>query len=89
MAHRLEVDRLVALVDVLVWVLDPQKYADAAIHDRYLRPLARHGDVMVVVLNQVDRLAAGRTSRTPLADVRRLLAADGLAGRAGAGDRRP
>ena len=35
-AHRLEVDRLVALVDVLVWVLDPQKYADAAIHDRYL-----------------------------------------------------
>ena len=45
-AHRLEVDRLVALVDVLVWVLDPQKYADAAVHDRYLRPLARHGDVM-------------------------------------------
>ena len=40
-AHRLEVDRLVALVDVLVWVLDPQKYADAAIHERYLRPLAR------------------------------------------------
>jgi hypothetical protein len=34
MAHRLEVDRLVALVDVLVWVLDPQKYADAAVHDR-------------------------------------------------------
>ena len=52
----LEVDRLVALVDVLVWVLDPQKYADAAVHDRYLRPLARHGEVMVVVLNQVDRL---------------------------------
>ncbi len=55
-AHRLEVDRLVELVDVLVWVLDPQKYADAAIHDRYLRPLARHAEVMVVVLNQVDRL---------------------------------
>ena len=45
-AHRLEVDRLVALVDVLVWVLDPQKYADAAIHDRYLRPsrAPRRGD---------------------------------------------
>ena len=76
-AHRLEVDRLVALVDVLVWVLDPQKYADAAIHDRYLRPLARHGDVMVVVLNQVDRLAPGDVPDA-VADVRRLLADDGL-----------
>ena len=64
-AHRLEVDRLVELVDLLVWVLDPQKYADAAIHDRYLRPLAGHGDVMVVVLNQVDRLDPGGRPRTP------------------------
>ncbi|MDT0353198.1 GTPase [Pseudonocardia charpentierae] len=77
MAHRLEVDRLIALVDVLVWVLDPQKYADAAIHDRYLRPLARHGDVMVVVLNQVDRLASADVPDA-VSDVRRLLAADGL-----------
>ena len=77
MAHRLEVDRLVKLVDVLVWVLDPQKYADAAVHDRYLRPLARHGDVMVVVLNQVDRLAAPDVPDA-VADVRRLLADDGL-----------
>src|SRR5690606_39507694 len=42
-SHRLEVNRLVGLVDLLVWVLDPQKYADAAVHERYLRPLARHG----------------------------------------------
>ncbi|MDT7579878.1 MAG: hypothetical protein QOK35_1142 [Pseudonocardiales bacterium] len=77
-AHRIEVDRLVALVDVLVWVLDPQKYADAAIHDRYLRPLARHGEVMVVVLNQVDRIDPAEVPDT-LSDVRRLLAADGLA----------
>ena len=76
-AHRLEVDRLVALVDVLVWVLDPQKYADAAVHDRYLRPLARHGEVMVVVLNQVDRLPPDQTVAA-LDDVRRLLADDGL-----------
>uniref|UniRef100_UPI001BDD85CF GTPase n=1 Tax=Pseudonocardia lacus TaxID=2835865 RepID=UPI001BDD85CF len=76
-AHRLEVDRLVALVDVLVWVLDPQKYADAAVHDRYLRPLARHGEVMVVVLNQVDRLPPEHAPAA-LADVRRLLADDGL-----------
>ncbi len=77
-AHRLEVDRLVGLVDLLVWVLDPQKYADAAIHDRYLRPLARHGDVMVVVLNQADRLAPTDVPDACLADLRRLLADDGL-----------
>ena len=77
-AHRLEVDRLVALVDVLVWVLDPQKYADAAIHDRYLRPLARHGEVMVIVLNQVDLLPGGALPDA-LADLRRLLTDDGLA----------
>jgi GTP-binding protein EngB required for normal cell division len=76
-AHRLEVDRLVALVDILVWVLDPQKYADAAIHDRYLRPLAGHGEVMLVVLNQVDRLHPGDVPDA-VADVRALLATDGL-----------
>jgi GTP-binding protein EngB required for normal cell division len=76
-AHRMEVDRLVDLVDVLVWVLDPQKYADAAVHERYLRPLAGHAGVMVVVLNQVDRLPPHQVDAA-LADVRRLLAADGL-----------
>ncbi|MFI6482381.1 GTPase [Nonomuraea sp. NPDC050663] len=79
LSHRLEVDRLVELVDLLVWVVDPQKYADAAVHSRYLRPLARHRDVMVVVLNQVDRLPPDAVERC-LADLRRLLADDGLEG---------
>jgi GTP-binding protein EngB required for normal cell division len=77
-AHHLEVDRLVQYADLLVWILDPQKYADAAIHDRYLRPLASHGDVMLVVLNQIDRIPEAEQQAT-LDDVRRLLAADGLA----------
>lgn len=77
LSHRLEVDRLVAVVDQLVWVMDPQKYADAAIHERYLRPLARHADVTMVVLNQVDRLPE-KAVRRCLDDLRRLLAADGL-----------
>ncbi|MCF2531710.1 GTPase [Yinghuangia soli] len=75
--HRDEVDRFVAAADHLIWVLDPQKYADALVHERYLRPLARHGDVMTVVLNQIDRLPEG-TADTCRADLRRLLAADGL-----------
>ena len=77
--HRLEVDRLVELVDLLVWVLDPQKYADAALHDRYLRPLAGHGDVTLVVLNQADLLDPAGLAAC-LADLRRLLADDGLPG---------
>ncbi|WP_431932251.1 GTPase [Nonomuraea jabiensis] len=78
-SHRLEVDRLVELVDLLVWVVDPQKYADAALHDRYLRPLAAHRGVMLVVLNQVDRLPESAVERC-LRDLRRLLDEDGLAG---------
>ncbi|MEV4553916.1 YfjP family GTPase [Nonomuraea wenchangensis] len=77
LSHRLEVDRLVELVDLLVWVVDPQKYADAALHERYLRPLAGHGDVMLVVLNQVDRLPPQAVERC-VGDLRRLLEGDGL-----------
>ncbi len=76
-SHHLEVDRLVALADMLVWVLDPQKYADAAIHDRYLAPLKTHEGVMVVLLNHIDTVPADRREAM-LADVRRLLEADGL-----------
>ncbi|WP_336210782.1 YfjP family GTPase [Nonomuraea sp. LPB2021202275-12-8] len=79
LAHRLEVDRLVELVDMLVWVLDPQKYADAALHERYLRPLAAHRGVMVVVLNQIDRLPEPAVARC-LSDLRRLLDDDGQTG---------
>jgi GTP-binding protein EngB required for normal cell division len=78
LSHRLEVDRLVELVDLLVWVVDPQKYADAALHERYLRPLAAHRDVMLVVLNQVDRLPPQAVERC-VGDLRRLLEQDGLA----------
>ena len=77
-SHHLEVDRLVDMADLLVWILDPQKYADAAIHDRYLRPLAAHADVMLVVLNHIDELPPDQVAPC-LADVRRVLAADGLA----------
>jgi GTP-binding protein EngB required for normal cell division len=76
-AHQHEVDRLVELVDLLVWVVDPQKYADQLLHERYLRPLAGHESVIVVVLNQVDTInpfAAAECAD----DLRRLLDQDGL-----------
>ncbi len=75
--HHLEVERLTAMADLMVWVLDPQKYADAAVHHRFLAPLARHRDVLLVTLNHADEVAPD--SREALvADVRRLLALDGL-----------
>ncbi|MGH3729733.1 MAG: GTPase [Micromonosporaceae bacterium] len=77
--HHLEVDRLTGLADLLIWVLDPQKYADAVVHQRYLRGLTRYRDVTVVVLNQVDRLTKDDAERC-LGDVRRLLDEDGLEG---------
>jgi len=76
-AHHVEVDRLVKMADLLVWVLDPQKYADAAIHERYLRPLASHEEIMLVVLNHIDEVAP-RARAAMVDDLRRLLAADGL-----------
>ena len=78
-AHRLEVDRLVELVDVFVWVTDPQKYADAALHRRYLSRLAGHDAVTVVVLNQSDRLN-GAALEQCRRDLQRLVEADGLRG---------
>jgi GTP-binding protein EngB required for normal cell division len=72
-----EVNRLVALADLMVWVLDPQKYADAAVHSRYLRPLAGHSSVMAVVLNQSDLLTAGQAEDCE-SDLRRLLDSEGL-----------
>ena len=76
-AHHVEVDRLVKLADLLVWVLDPQKYADAAVHERYLRPLRTHSDIMLVVLNHIDEVAEARRPAM-VADLRRRLAEDGL-----------
>jgi GTPase Era involved in 16S rRNA processing len=77
LTHRLEVDRLVELVDLLVWVVDPQKYADEALHYRYLRRMIGHEAVMLVVLNQLDRLSPAE-AQTCATDLRRLLDADKL-----------
>jgi GTP-binding protein EngB required for normal cell division len=76
--HRLEVDRLIELVDLLIWVVDPQKYADEALHSGYLRPFSDRADVMLVVLNQIDKLDPAE-ARACSQDLRRLLNADGLA----------
>ena len=65
------------MVDLMIWVVDPQKYADEVLHTRYLKALADHDDVMLVVLNHVDRLDPAEAEECRR-DLRRLLDADGL-----------
>jgi GTPase Era involved in 16S rRNA processing len=77
--HQAEVDQAVGLADVLVWVTDPQKYADASWHDRYLKALSHHADIMLIVLNQTDRLPAESVAEC-VADLTRLVEQDGLTG---------
>jgi GTP-binding protein EngB required for normal cell division len=71
------VDHLVGLSDLMIWVLDPQKYADAAVHRRFLVPLAGHSEVVAVVLNQADLLTAGQIEEC-VHDLRRLLDSENL-----------
>jgi GTP-binding protein EngB required for normal cell division len=78
-SHRLEVDRLLGLVDQVVWVVDPQKYGDRILHQAYLSQFSAHSGVTIVVLNQADRLSTADTEIV-LGDLRRLLDEDGLSG---------
>jgi GTP-binding protein EngB required for normal cell division len=75
--NREEADRFVAVADLLVWVLDPQKYADAALHRNYIVPYAQHAAVTLIVLNQIDVLQPEEIDEC-VADLRRLLEAEGL-----------
>lgn len=76
-AHRDEADRVLDMVDVFVWVTDPQKYADAVLHDDYVRRLASHDTVTLVVLNQIDRLTPEQ-AQACANDLRQLMQRDGL-----------
>lgn len=69
--------RLHERVDIVVWVVDPQKYADAIIHNEWIAPMASRAQSVIVVLNQVDRLTVDERE-TVRASLTRLLHEDGL-----------
>jgi len=75
--HRVEVDRLLDLVDVFIWVTDPQKYADARLHEEYIARLSVHDAVTIVVLNHADQLTREMVAACQK-DLVRLLDADGV-----------
>ncbi len=74
--HQLEMERLTDLADLLLWVTDPQKYADASVH-HYLRNLAGQDAAIIVVLNQIDLLTPAELEIC-LAELTAILRADGL-----------
>jgi hypothetical protein len=77
LGHRRQVEALLPRVDAVIWVLDPDKYADPLLHEEFIRPLADSADQFLFVLNQVDRLAVG--DRVAVAsDLRARLVEDGV-----------
>ena len=76
-AHWDTAERLIERCDLLLWVVDPVKYAHAVAHEGYFTRLAHHADVLLVALNHADRL--GEDDRQVcLAHLRELLAEHGL-----------
>ncbi len=75
-AHREEMERIAEHADMLLWVTDPEKYADKAMHD-YLSQLAGHDAVTALVLNKVDQLDVESAERCRV-DLKRLLGNEGL-----------
>ncbi|HLT97439.1 MAG TPA: GTPase [Acidimicrobiia bacterium] len=75
--HRHTVEALLPRVDLVLWVVDPEKYQDRLLHDRYLRPLAAYQNQFLFVLNQIDRLN-GTPTEEMVEDLRRTLEGDGI-----------
>jgi GTP-binding protein EngB required for normal cell division len=59
-ANRATVESILPRVDAVAWVTDPEKYADALLHDGFLRRWIPRLDRQVVVLNKADRLDRGQ-----------------------------
>ena len=77
LSHRSQVEELVPRLDVIVWVVDPEKYRDSSLHHHYLQPMSSHSDRFVFVLNQVDRLSPEIRSMV-LSDLSDALLDDGI-----------
>ncbi len=75
-SHRRIVEDVLPRVDAVVWVFDPEKYADATIHTRFLSNLTGYESQFLFALNQTDRL--GSSAATVHGDLLRMLLDDGF-----------
>lgn len=75
-AHRRIVEDVLPRVDAIVWIFDPEKYADHVIHTEFLAGMVAYESQFIFVLNQVDRL--GDDGTLVAADLTRMLEEDGF-----------
>jgi len=65
--HRRRVEAVLPRVDAVVWVTDPEKYADAVLHDDFLATWLPRLDRQALVVNKRDRLTPAEAEAQPLA----------------------
>jgi hypothetical protein len=70
--HAARVDAVLPRVDAVAWVSDPEKYADAVLHDRYLRRWTPRLGRQAFVLNKTDRVSPS-DAESLRADIRERL----------------
>ena len=78
--HRERVEAVWPKVDAVAWVTDLEKYADAALHDAFLRAWVPRLDRQAVIVNKADRLSNDdrlRVRRDLETDLRPLSGSDG------------
>ena len=75
-SHRNVAELVLPVVDAVVWVVDPEKYADTIIHEEFLANLVPYEDQFIFVLNQADRL--GEAVVPVVEDLVQLLESDGF-----------
>ncbi|MBK0331287.1 50S ribosome-binding GTPase [Brachybacterium sp. MASK1Z-5] len=76
-SHRDIAERMTGMVDVLVWVTDPQKYADRVLHRDFVEPFAGHDAVTLVLLNQIDTVREDERESVH-ASLEQIVRGDGL-----------
>lgn len=52
--HRRLVEDLLPEIDGVLWLVDPDKYRDGALHRDFLAPLARYQDQFAFIFNKID-----------------------------------
>ncbi len=76
--NRAIAEKIIAQVDGLLWVLDPEKYHDRLLHHEFLVPMAPYAGQTAFVLNKIDLLDQEVYPRVA-ADAAKALVAAGYA----------
>ena len=76
-ANVAEVERLIPRIDAVVWIFDPLKYNDRALHTGFLQRLTAYQEHFLYVLNHADRLTPS-DQEAVVGDLWKTLGADGL-----------